>query len=98
MELRMMSNPEFDRFVDSQGRLKAWPAKGRIQAVAIRWLASKLETGRSYSEREMNEVLLRYHTFGDPALLRRELFISRLVDRVADGSRYWRSAVAAAGD
>ena len=34
-------------------------------------------------------LLLQHHTFGDPALLRRELFERGLVDRVKDGSAYW---------
>jgi hypothetical protein len=86
-----MAKPELDRFLDTQGRLKSWPAKGRIQAAALEWLVSKLEHDRLYCEREMNELLLKYHTFADPALLRRELFIRRLVDRRVDGSQYWRT-------
>ncbi|MEL6397962.1 MAG: DUF2087 domain-containing protein [Cyanobacteria bacterium J06607_6] len=52
-------------------------------------MASKVEPDLYYSERQINELLGRHHTFGDPALLRRELFERGLVDRVKDGSAYW---------
>jgi hypothetical protein len=88
-------------FVDGQGRLTAWPAKQSIQKQAIALIATKLDVGREYSEREINELLQRWHTFDDWALLRRLLFDWRFVDREPDGSRYrlrreapWRLEVA----
>ena len=58
--------------------------------MALEFLAAKFEVGREYSEKEVNEILNQNHTFGDPAMLRRELYIARLLDRTPDGSRYWR--------
>jgi len=49
---------------------------------------SKLEPGRTYSEAEINALLNEWHTFGDPALLRREMFDHGLMTRSKDGSRY----------
>ena len=34
-------------------------------------------------------MLNRLHTFGDPAMLRREMFDCRLIDRDPAGSSYW---------
>jgi hypothetical protein len=53
------------------------------------YLASKFESGVTYTEKEVNTLLNQYHTFGDPALLRRELFENGLIDRMRDGSAYW---------
>jgi hypothetical protein len=57
--------------------------------MAIAYLAARFEPGRDYRERDVNELLLRWHTFGDWALLRRLLFDWRFLDRERDGSRYW---------
>ena len=83
---------ELRHFLDDQGRIKAWPSKrnkSRLQQVALEYLATKFEPGLYYSEREVNTLLNQHHTFGDPALLRRELFDRGLVDRVKNGSAYW---------
>lgn len=34
-------------------------------------------------------VLNQHHTFADPALLRREMFERKLINRKRDGSAYW---------
>lgn len=83
---------ELQHYLDAQGRLKAWPSKrnkGRFQQLALAYLATKFEPGNSYHEREVNALLNQYHTFGDPALLRRELVERGLVARLRDGSAYW---------
>jgi hypothetical protein len=84
--------PELKPYLDEQGRLTAWPSKrnkGRVRQLALSYLASKFECGFLYSERDVNALLREYHTFEDPALLRRELFDRGLLDRVPNGSAYW---------
>ena len=56
--------------------------------MAAQYLVSRFEPGREYSEREVNELLLGWHTFGDWALLRRLLCDWRYMDRERDGTRY----------
>ncbi|MBD2256105.1 DUF2087 domain-containing protein [Pseudanabaena sp. FACHB-2040] len=83
---------ELKNYLDDQGRLKTWPSKsrkGRLQQIALEYLAAKFEPDFLYNEREVNALLNQHHTFGDPALLRRELFERGMVDRVKDGSAYW---------
>lgn len=55
---------------------------------ALFYLSEKLETGRECTEREINELLLNWHTFADPATLRRELYDYRFLDRSMDGRLY----------
>lgn len=74
---------------DSEGRLRLYPTKRRKKLLVQRYLAGKVEPGRRYTEREMNELLNRWHTFGDHCLLRRELYDSGFLDRERDGSVYW---------
>ncbi|WP_026736479.1 DUF2087 domain-containing protein [Fischerella sp. PCC 9605] len=85
---------ELKSYLDEQGRVKEWPSKrnkGKFQKLVLEYLASKFESGVTYTEKEVNTLLNQYHTFGDPALLRRELFENGLIDRKRDGSAYWRN-------
>ena len=82
---------ELARFMDQDGRLTQWPTKQSHKEQAFAYLLSKLEAGRTYSEAEINAVLNCWHTFGDPALLRRELFDNKLLARSKDGARYFRA-------
>ncbi len=83
-------------FLDAEARLKSWPARDSLRQVALEQLAERFEVGESYTEKEVNEMLNRLHCFNDPALLRRELYQRRLLDRTLDGSSYWRPAPAPA--
>ena len=86
----VVEHPEIRNFVDSHGRLRQLPAKRKLQLVALEMLASRFEDDVVYSEREVNGLLNLHHTFGDPALLRRELFEQGHLGRTRDGARYWK--------
>ena len=75
-------------FLNSDGKLTGFPAKRKMKLYALLYLAGKIAPGRDYSEREVNEMLLDWHTFGDPATLRRELYDYHFLDRSRDGSVY----------
>ena len=84
------------RFVHN-GRLLAMPAARGKRLVVLDHLARLFEPGRRYPEREVNELLGRYHP--DYAMLRRYLvddgFLDREDVRGPSGSAtvkvYWRS-------
>jgi ribosomal protein S18 acetylase RimI-like enzyme len=78
------------RYLDAAGRLTQWPAKRSLREHALAYLAGKVASGRQYTEAEINHLLGEWHTFGDPALLRRELYDNQLLARTKDGARYWR--------
>lgn len=81
---------KLSRYLDAEGRLKGWPSRRAAQLDALRYLAARLPDGVEWSERELNELLKGLHTFGDWALLRRDLYEVRLLDRSLDGRRYWK--------
>jgi hypothetical protein len=60
-------------FIDEQGLLKSWPSKRTVQLEAIVYLAKKFTIGEKYTENALNERLKLLHSFGDWAILRREL-------------------------
>lgn len=69
------------------GRLKEIPSKRSKRLIVLTRLALEFEAGVSYSEREVNETLKRFHD--DYASLRRYLVDEDLLSR--EKGRYWRS-------
>lgn len=86
-----MNFNDLNHFLDEERRLLSWPAKPKKQRTALCYLAGKLEWNRFYTERELNDLLNKWHVFGDAALLRRELYMKHFVDRKPDGSAYWKT-------
>lgn len=83
---------DLQHFFNAQGQATLWPAKPKKQMALLLYLAEKFTWDKHYAESEVNALLKSWHTFGDPALLRRELYMKHFLDRTPDGSRYWRTA------
>jgi len=68
------------------GRLKAIPAQLKKFLIVLEHLAEEFEPGRTYTEREVNQVLVDFND--DVATLRRGLVDAGLLER--ENSIYWR--------
>lgn len=75
-------------FLDSDGRLTAYPSKRKMKLYALIYIADRIEKGRIFTEKEINAVLNSLHTFDDPATLRRELYTHRFLNRDSYGKEY----------
>ena len=75
-------------FMDADGKLTAFPAKRKMKLYCLIYLAEKFEEEKDYTERQVNDLLLSWHTFADPATLRRELYEYHFLDRSRDGKIY----------
>lgn len=75
-------------FVDSDGRITAFPAQEKKFLVLLRYVANAFELGRRYPEKEVNEILKRYNE--DTASLRRGMVEYKLMEREGGGGAYWR--------
>ena len=75
-------------FMDANGKLTAFPAKRKMKIYCLIYLAEKFEEEKDYTERQVNDLLLSWHTFADPATLRRELYEYHFLDRSRDGKIY----------
>jgi len=75
-----------DDFMSSSGRLKTIPAQRKKRNVILRFILREFKPGQRYSERQINNILKRYHA--DTALLRREMVEEKLLAR--HGGQYWR--------
>lgn len=87
----MANTIRIDRFLDGEGRLDQLPQRHSTRYALLAYLASKFDLNTEYTERQVNEICDKWHTFGDYFLLRRELVDSGLLCRERDGSRYWRA-------
>ena len=68
-------------------RLKEIPTQRKKQVIVLRRLAQEFESGRHYTEKEVNAILKGFHP--DFATLRRYLVDNKLMTRA--NSIYWRS-------
>jgi len=76
-------------FLDCDGRVKQIPVPSRTKLPVLAYLTGKFEPDRDYSEKEVNEIISRWHTFEDIHLLRRLLIDYGFLGRTPSGSRYW---------
>lgn len=81
---------EIKRYFKEDNKLKQWPSKKQNKLLVLEFLSGLFEQGKTYSEKEVNEILNRVHTFNDAPLLRRELFDNGFLDRTRDCRQYWR--------
>ena len=72
----------------ADGRLKTIPAQRKKLDAVLRYLVRSFQPGVRYPEKEVNEILGRFHP--DTATLRRELVGSKLLAREGGGGEYWR--------
>lgn len=75
---------------DDWGRLTRWPHKFSVQRLAMWALWTRFDSGRQYTEREVNEILKAWTTYGDHVTPRRELVEMGLLGRKSDCSAYWK--------
>ena len=75
-------------FADSV--LVRWPSKRGLQILCVWVVWSRLPAGEDLTEKQVNALITAEHTFGDYALIRRDLVDIGLLGRTQDGRRYWR--------
>jgi predicted transcriptional regulator len=73
-----------DTFLDGD-RITQIPRSLKKKMVLVHWLAGKFEPGVRYPEKELNEIIKRYHE--DYAYFRREMVDSKIMAR--DAGIYW---------
>jgi predicted transcriptional regulator len=74
-------------FVDAEGRITAIPAQEKKFLVLLRYVRKAFEPGVHYTEKQVNEILLRFNK--DTAVLRRSLVDFGLMARQGGGGEYW---------
>jgi len=70
------------------GSLKTLPSQRKKLEAILRYVVKAFEVGKRYPEKQVNEILARYHA--DTATLRRELVGFGLMQREGGGGEYWK--------
>ena len=66
------------------GKLKSIPAQRKKQRICLEEIAKSFEVGKEYEEKEVNEIILRFHE--DFCTIRRDMICEHIMER--DGSMY----------
>ena len=78
------------KLINEFNEIIRWPKKQLEKDITISWLSEKFKFDILYSEKEVNKIIDQSHSFDDIALLRRELVSKKYLERMDDGSKYWK--------
>ena len=71
------------------GKLVQYPSKRPLRILALLKVAEDFEKERTYTEKEVNEVIRKNITFSDHERIRREMYQYKIMNRLPNGSQYW---------
>ena len=81
------------KLINEFDEILLWPKKRIDKDYVVKFLSTKFDVDKNYSEQEVNEVVNRHHKFNDTPLLRRELISRKMLSRTDDGSIYWKNKI-----
>lgn len=87
-ELDAQSKKVLKAYLNADGSFKQIPSQPAKLKVILNYLIQAFAPDMNYTEKEVNQILRRFHE--DTAGLRRDLVDAKMLDRISDGSRYWR--------
>ncbi len=76
-------------YLNEEGKLISFPSKRKLKIAAMFYIASSIDEDVKYSEKEINDVINKICCFNDAALLRREMYNYRSLDRKI----YWKEDI-----
>ena len=77
-------------YYDSDNKLKQYPKKHTYRMIVLEKIHAAFEFDRTYTEKEVNEIIKDNISFNDIEYIRRELIDNKLLNRLLDGSKYWK--------
>ena len=86
-DLDLKSKEVLKAYLNPDGSIKQIPAQPKLQVI-LNYLIQFFEFDTNYTEKEVNTILRRFNE--DTAGLRRDMVDAKILDRISDGSRYWR--------
>ena len=79
-----------DKLINEFDEIVRWPKKPSDKDMVIKFLGTKFDDVSTYTEKQVNTIISKYHIFNDIPLLRRELVSRKILSRKNDGSIYWK--------
>jgi hypothetical protein len=88
LELEKNTSRVLAAHLNPDGTIKTIPLQATKLQVILEYLLDAFTVGANYTEKEVNMILAHFHP--DTAGLRRDLIHAGMLERVSDGTRYWR--------
>ena len=89
--IKKMTKNTIKNLVDEFDQIIRWPKKPEDKEVVIKFLSTKFQANKKYSEKEINRIVNQFHVFNDTPLLRRELISRHYLSRTDNGAEYWKN-------
>ena len=80
-------------YLNPEGKLKTFPSKRKLKIAAMFYIATRIDKEKMYTEKEINDVINERCCFQDAALLRREMYDYKFINRTSDGKTYWMEEI-----
>lgn len=80
-------------YLNAEGKLISFPSKRKLKVAAMFYIAASIDEEVTYSEKEINDLISKMCCFNDAALLRREMYNYRFINRTLDGKMYWKEKI-----
>ncbi len=81
-EQKRMKESVIKNFISSEGKLKNIPAQLKKKLIVLEYVVTKLEEGRKYTEKEINDFIKDFHA--DFATIRREFIMHQFMYRESE--------------
>ena len=79
------------KLIDEFDKIIKWSKKPIDKESVVKFLSTKFQGNKKYSEKEINQIIDQFHLFNDIPLLRRELISRRYLSRTDNGAEYWKN-------
>ena len=80
----------FTRFLNEDGQVTVWPKKHADKLAVLEYITEKFAITTVYTEKEINDIIKKWHTFQDWPLLRRGMIDAGMMTRDIEGHEYRR--------
>lgn len=77
-------------YYDGSGLLTQYPTKKPLREIVLSRIAARFAYDTAYTEKQVNQIIAEQIAFSDIELIRRELYEGGYLDRLRDGSKYWK--------
>ena len=79
-----------NNYYDDSGLLKQYPSKNPLREIVLKRIGEEFEYNKDYKEKDVNEIIRKNICFNDVEMIRRELYNHHILNRLRDGSKYWK--------
>ena len=73
-----ISDKQMNKLINNLGELIRWPKKPPEKEIIIKYLSTKFESDKKYTEKEIHGIIDKYHLFNDTPPLKKRISFKRV--------------------